>query len=187
MAKGQRIGYVRVSTVDQNTARQLDGIQVDRIFEDRCSGKNTDRPKLVEMQQYLRDGDTLIAHSMDRLARNVSDLREIVFGLTKRGVKVEFVKEALTFGDEKNSMADFMLNVMGAFAEFERALILERQKEGIAKAKAAGVYKGRKPKLASGKVKELIQRAAAGESKTDLAREFGIDRSTLYVYLGKHK
>jgi DNA invertase Pin-like site-specific DNA recombinase len=128
-----------------------------------------------------------IVHSMDRLARNLDDLRKMVLGLIKQGVQVRFVKENLTFSGEDNPMATLLLSVMGAFAEFERSLIKERQREGIAKAKEAGIYKGRKPKLASGKVKELIQRAAAGESKTDLAREFGIDRSTLYVYLGKHK
>ena len=135
-----RVGYVRVSSVDQNAARQLDGIAVERTFTDQASGKDTTRPKLDEMLAFVRDGDTAIVHSMDRLARNLDDLRRIVRTLTGKGVQVEFVKENLTFTGEDSPMATLLLSVMGAFAEFERALIHERQREDIALAKQRGAY-----------------------------------------------
>src|SRR5690242_8114080 len=125
MAKGQRIGYVRVSTVDQNTARQLDGVELDRVFEEKASAKNAERPVLQDALRYLRDGDTLVVHSMDRLARNLLDLRQIVEGLTARGVTVAFTKENLVFTADATPMAKLLLNMMGAFAEFEREIILE--------------------------------------------------------------
>lgn len=97
MAVGQRVGYVRVSTVDQNPKRQLEGVALDRVFTDRASGKDTKRPELDALLTYVRDGDAVVVHSMDRLARNLEDLRRLVRELTGRGVRVEFVKEALTF------------------------------------------------------------------------------------------
>ncbi len=178
-----RVGYVRVSSVDQNTVRQLDGIEVERIFTDKASGKDTARPKLDEMMSFVRAGDTVLVHSMDRLARNLDDLRHIVRMLTGKGVRVEFVKETLTFTGEDSPMATLLLSVMGAFAEFERALILERQREGIAAAKQRGVYTGRKPALTAEQAGELRERAAAGERKSSLAKEFGISRETVYSYL----
>lgn len=181
--KGQRVAYIRVSTVDQNTARQLEGQQFDEVFEDKASGKDAHRPALESMLRHVRKGDTLVVHSMDRLARNLDDLRRIVAELTGRGVRVEFFKEALTFGDDASPMSKLLLSIMGAFAEFERALILERQREGIAVARASGKYKGRKPKLIAEQVAELQRRAAAGEGKSALAREFGLSRETLYSYL----
>ncbi|MFZ1085921.1 MAG: recombinase family protein [Terracidiphilus sp.] len=181
---GQRIGYRRVSTVDQNTARQLDGVQIDKAFEDKASGKDTTRPQLQATLHFCREGDTLVVHSMDRLARNLTDLRLLVKSLTDRGVVVQFVKESLTFTGEDSPMANLLLSMLGAVAEFERALILERQREGIAIAKAEGKYKGRKPVLSTAKIAEIRQRAATGEvSKTALAREFGISRETLYTYI----
>jgi DNA invertase Pin-like site-specific DNA recombinase len=178
-----RVGYVRVSTVDQNTVRQLDGIEVERVFTDKASGKDTTRPKLDEMIAFVRDGDTVIVHSMDRLARNLDDLRWLVRTLTAKGVRVEFVKESLTFTGEDSPMANLLLSVMGAFAEFERSLILERQREGITAAKQRGVYTGRKPALTAEQAQQLRERAAAGERKTALAKEFGISRETVYSYL----
>lgn len=180
---GKRVGYIRVSTADQNTERQLDGVQLDKKFTDKASGKDTKRPQLQAALDYLREGDVLVVHSMDRLARNLDDLRKIVLGLTERGVIVEFVKEGLTFTGQDSAMSKLLLSVMGAFAEFERALLKERQREGIAIAKAKGVYKGRKPSLTPDRVAELCQRAAAGEKKAGLAREFKISRETLYQYL----
>lgn len=174
-----RVGYVRVSSVEQNTARQLDGIEVERTFTDKASGKDTARPQLDEMMSFVRAGDTVLVHSMDRLARNLDDLRSIVRKLTAKGVRVEFVKESLTFTGEDSPMANLLLSVMGAFAEFERALILERQREGIAAAKRAGVYTGRKPALTADQADQLRERAAAGEPKASLAREFGISRETV--------
>lgn len=172
-----------MSSLDQNLDRQLDGIQLDKTFADNVSGKDTQRPQLDALLEFVRDADTVIVHSMDRLARNLDDLRAIVRGLTTRGVRVEFVKEQLTFTGEDSPMANLLLSVMGAFAEFERALIRERQREGIALAKQRGVYRGRRKALTAEQVDRLTRRAAAGEPKSALAREFNISRETVYQYL----
>ena len=181
--KGHRIGYVRVSSFDQNPDRQLENVKVDKVFTDKASGRDTQRPQLETLLSFVREGDTVVVHSMDRLARNLDDLRLLVQKLTKRGVRIEFVKENLTFSGEDSPMANLMLSVMGAFAEFERALIRERQREGIALAKQRGAYRGRKKALSPDQVVELRRRAAAGENKANLARELGISRETLYQYL----
>jgi len=152
-------------------------------FSDKASGKDVKRPQLEALISFARTGDTVVVHSMDRLARNLDDLRRIVQTLTQRGVHIEFVKEHLSFTGEDSPMANLMLSVMGAFAEFERALIRERQREGIALAKQRGAYRGRKKSLSSERIAELRQRVEAGEQKTKLAREFGISRETLYQYL----
>ena len=162
---GQRIGYVRVSSFDQNPERQLEHVQVDRLFTDKASGKDTQRPELERLLAFAREGDTVVVHSMDRLARNLDDLRLIVQKLTKRGVRIEFVKENLTFTGEDSPLANLMLSVMGAFAEFERALIRERQREGIALAKQRGAYRGRKKSLSPEQTAQLRQRVQAGERK----------------------
>ncbi len=180
---GQRVGYIRVSSFDQNPERQLEKVSVDKVFTDKASGKDTRRPELESLLAFVREGDTMVVHSMDRLARNLDDLRRLVQKLNKRGVCIEFVKENLTFTGEDSPMANLMLSVMGAFAEFERALIHERQREGIALAKQRGVYRGRKKSLSPEQVTTLKQRVAAGEQKAGLAREFGISRETLYQYL----
>ena len=119
---GHKIGYIRVSSADQNTERQLDGLVMDRTFTDKVSGKSTDRPQLQEMLRFVREGDHLFVHSMDRLARNLIDLRQMVQDLTKRGVKVTFVKESLTFNGDDAAMSVLLLSVMGAVAEFERSI-----------------------------------------------------------------
>lgn len=181
--QGHRIGYVRVSSFDQNPERQLENVQVDKLFTDKASGKDTQRPELDILLSFVREGDTVVVHSMDRLARNLDDLRRLVQKLTKRGVRIEFVKENLTFTGEDSPMANLMLSVMGAFAEFERALIHERQREGIALAKQRGAYRGRRKSLGSEQIAELKRRVTAGEQKTLLACEFGISRETLYQYL----
>jgi len=180
---GQRVGYIRVSSFDQNPERQLEQEPPDRVFTDRASGKDTQRPQLDALLAFVRDGDTVVVHSMDRLARNLDDLRRIVQGLTQRGVCIEFVKERLRFTGDDSPMATLMLSVMGAFAEFERALLRERQREGIDLAKRRGVYRGRKQALSPSQVTRLRQQAQAGEKKAQLAREFGISRETLYQYL----
>lgn len=180
---GQSVGYVRVSTLEQNTARQLDGIQLNKIFTDKISGKSTDRPQLQLCLEYVREGDTLHVHSMDRLARNLEDLRRMVRELNAKGVRVQFHKENLTFTGEDSPMANLLLSMLGAVAEFERALILERQREGVAIAKAAGKYKGGKPKLRADQVEQLKARVASGVPKAAVAREFSISRETLYTYL----
>lgn len=184
MSKGKNVGYVRVSSADQNTERQLDGIELDKVFEDRCSGKDTRRPQLQAMLEYIREGDTLYVHSMDRLARNTVDLLTLVERLTKDGITVVFTKQNLTFSGEATPMNMLLLTMLGAMAQFERALIRERQAEGIAIAKAKGVYKGGRPKLNTAQVQELRMRAAdPAISKAALAREYGISRTVLYQYL----
>jgi len=181
--KGQHIGYVRVSSVEQNTDRQLEGVEFDRVFTDKGSGKDTKRPALEELLRFVREGDVVIVHSIDRLARNLPDLRRIVEDLTGRGIQLRFVKENLTFSGDDSPMSTLLLSVMGAFAEFERALIRERQLEGIAIAKKKGVYKGRRKALNGEQVEELKERARNGERKSALAKVFGISRETLYRYL----
>jgi DNA invertase Pin-like site-specific DNA recombinase len=180
---GQRIGYIRVSTITQNTDRQLEGVELDEVFEDKVSGKDTNRPQLEAMLKHVRKGDTVHVHSMDRLARNLDDLRRIVKELTVKGVKVHFTKEQLTFSSEKNSMAELIMNMMGAFAEFERSLILERQREGIAIAKQKGAFKGRKRTITDEQITEIKERAARGDKKAHIAKDLGISRETLYQYL----
>ena len=180
---GQQVGYTRVSSLDQNVARQLDGIALDRTFTDSASGRSTARPQLEAMLAFVRDGDTVVVHSMDRLARNLDDLRALVRTLTGRGVRVQFAKEQLTFTGEDTAMATLLLSVMGAFAEFERSLIRERQREGITLARQRGVYRGRARALNGEQIGQLRQRAANGITKATLAREFGISRETVYQYL----
>lgn len=186
--KGQLVGYIRVSTIEQNTSRQeeqLAGFELDETFTDKASGKDTARPQLQAALKHLRKGDTLIVHSMDRLARNLDDLRAIVKGLTDRGVAVQFVKESITFTGEDSPMSKLMLSVMGAFAEFERALIKERQREGIALAKTKGVYTGRKPALTDDQINALVAKDKANghKQRSALAKEYGLSRETLYKYL----
>jgi DNA invertase Pin-like site-specific DNA recombinase len=176
------VGYIRVSSLDQNELRQLDGLELNKSFIEKASGKDIKRPQLQACLDYLRDGDVLMVHSMDRLARNLDDLRRIVSDLTIRGVQVQFMKEQLTFTGEDSAISKLLLSVMGAFSEFERALLRERQREGIAIAKKKGVYKGRKPSLNPERLQELRARIASGEKKAALAREFGISRETLYQY-----
>ncbi len=180
---GQKIGYIRVSSVDQNPDRQLEGLVLDRTYTDRASGKSIDRPELEILLSFIREGDTLVVHSMDRLGRNLDDLRHIVHDLTSRGVIVQFVKEKLTFSGDDSPMATLLLSVMGAFAEFERSLIRERQREGVALAKKRGAYKGRQRTLSDVQVDELKRRVLSGEKKAPIARELGISRETLYQYL----
>jgi DNA invertase Pin-like site-specific DNA recombinase len=180
---GKRIGYIRVSSIDQNTARQLDGVSVDKVFTDKASGKDTNRPQLKAALDYLRDGDVLVVHSMDRLARNISDLLHTVELLNGRSIVVEFVKERLTFTGDDSAMSKLMLTIMGGVAEFERAMIRERQLEGIAKAKEAGKYRGRQSTMTTAQLQSIRDRVAVGEKKAALAREFGVTRQTIYNVL----
>lgn len=177
-----RFGYQRVSTIDQNTERQLDGVAVDRMYTDKASGKDVNRPELERLLDNVRDGDTIVVHSMDRLARNLEDLRRVVRELTAKGVAVEFHKENLRFTGEDSPMNTLLLSMLGAVAEFERSMILERQREGIAIAKAKGKYKGRKAAVSSEQVAELKAMRQDGESVTAIAKHFGISRQTVYNY-----
>ncbi len=180
---GLRVGYIRVSSIDQNPERQLEGMTLDKVFTDKASAKDINRPQLTELLSFVREGDVIVVHSMDRLARNLEDLRRLVQTQTKRGIRIEFVKEGLSFSGDDSPMATLLLSVMGAFAEFERALLKERQREGIAVAKKRGVYRGRKRSLSKEQIVDLKQRAEGGEKKAVLAREFGISRDTVYQYL----
>lgn len=187
MGNTQKIGYVRVSTIDQHTDRQLSGLYLDRVFTEHASGKNVgDRPALQEMLAFIRDGDEVFIHSMDRLARNLRDLLSLVEQINGKGVTLHFVTENLSFhpNTEANPMATLMLSLLGAVAQFERSLILERQREGIAKAKVRGAYKGRKPlnPLILEKAKEMH---ASGISLVKVANELGCGKSTLYNYFKK--
>jgi DNA invertase Pin-like site-specific DNA recombinase len=180
MTKGQTVGYVRVSTADQNTERQLDGVQLDKVFTEHASGKDTNRPQFQAMRAHVREGDELVVHSMDRLARSTVDMLNTVEELTAKGVRVRFLKEGLTFGDTSNPCNELMLTIMAAVAQFERALLLERQREGIAVAKTKGVYKGRVPSLTDDQAEAVAARLTDGESASELAREYGVSRATVY-------
>jgi len=181
---GEKLGYVRVSSVAQNTERQLEGVELDRTFVDKLSGKDANRPQLQELLMYARRGDTVYVHSLDRLGRNLDDLRHLVNQMTAKGIIVVFCKENLTFADDKkNPLQELMFNIMAAFAQFERELIRERQKEGVQIAKANGAYKGRKQEMTSDRVEEIRRRVAAGEPKAKIAKSLGISRDTLYRYL----
>ena len=187
MATGQKIGYKRVSTADQNTARQLEGIEgFDEVFEDKASGKNLDRPAFEAMLKHVRKGDTVFVHSMDRLARNLGDLLATVEKFNAKGVAIRFVKENLNFepGNDASPMATLTLQMLGAFAQFERSLILERQREGIAIAKAQGAYKGGNNKLSNELAEKIRERVKAGAKVATVAKEFGVSRQTVYTYVG---
>lgn len=183
--KGQRVGYVRVSSFHHNPARQPEHIQMDRLFTYKASGKDTQRSQVEALLTFVRDGDTVVVPSMDRLGRNVDNLRRIVQKWAKRGVRIEFVNENLTFTGEHSPMANLMLSVMGAFAESARALIRERQREGIAIAKQRGAYRGRTRSLSAVEIVGVRRRINAGDTKAPVARDYNLGQETLYSYLRK--
>lgn len=182
---GKKIGYIRVSSIDQNPDRQLEGVKLDKKFIEHASGRNTQRPQLVSLLDYVRDDDTVIVHSMDRLARNLVDLRNLIDHFSSKKVKVQFVKENLLFDGSENAMSMLFLSMMGAFAEFERAFIRERQQEGIALAKKRGVYAGRKTKLNEDISNKLKEGILLRKTRKQLSEECGIGLSTLYAYAKK--
>ncbi|HDF8079185.1 TPA: recombinase family protein [Vibrio parahaemolyticus] len=174
------IAYLRVSTVDQNTDRQLTdtGISFDKSFTDKCSGGSTRRPALTELKEYVRDGDTIHVHSIDRLARNLVDLKQLVNGWNEQGVSVKFHKENLSFNaGGSDHMSELMLNMLGAVAQFELAMIQERRQEGIEKAKAAGKYKGRPSNETNHQ--RIIALRSEGVSLRKIASEVGVSLSTV--------
>ncbi|CAO5682978.1 MAG: DNA-invertase hin [Holosporales bacterium] len=177
---GKIIGYIRVSSIDQNIDRQKQDLIVDKLFIDRCSGKTIERPELKAMLDYIRDGDVVKVHSLDRLARNLDDLRKIVKTVINKKACIEFLKENLTFSGNDFPMSNLLLSVMGAFAEFERSLIRERQLEGIAIAKAKGRYKGRSPILTTEQIQSIKSDITLGIPKTIIAKKMKISRATLY-------
>jgi len=172
-----RVSYTRVSTVDQNTDRQaIEGVE--RTFEDKASGGSTDRPALQECLAFVREGDTVAIWSIDRLARSLKDLQELIERFNAKGVTVEFISERLTFSaNADDPFAKLQFQMMGAFAEFERALIKKRQREGIEKARQKGVYKGRAPSIDRDAV---LERLDAGQTPTQIARDLGVSRPSVY-------
>jgi DNA invertase Pin-like site-specific DNA recombinase len=183
---GQQIGYLRVSTIDQNTARQLDGVALSKTFTDKLSGKDRERPQLQAMIEYARHGDTVHVHSLDRLARNIEDLKNIIKSLTGKGVDVFFHKENMEFKSDAgglSAMQELMFSMLASFAQFERAFMLERQREGIQKAKEQGKYRGGQPKLDEKQIKQLKDLLGLGLSKTKVAEKMGITRQTVYTYM----
>lgn len=170
------VGYIRVSSVDQNTERQLDGVALDKVFEDKCSGKDTQRPALQQMLDYVREGDQIIVHDISRLARNLEDLLGLVKNLTAKGVAVCFNKENLLFTGEASPMQELMLSMLGAVYQFERSMIRERQREGVQMAKAAGKYKGGKPRVDASAIESALR---AGGSIRGIADELNVGVSTV--------
>ena len=188
-APGKTVGYVRVSTLAQNPERQLEGIPLNKVFTDYASGKTKDRPQLQAMLDYIREGDTVVVHSIDRLARNLVDLRRLVRGMNMGGVRVEFKKEGMVFDGRETAMGTFLLNMMGGFAEFERAMAYERQMEGVALAKRDKRYKGRAPaiRVNNGKAELMEILYAKGAKVSAMARKLGVSRQTVYSWLKSRK
>jgi DNA invertase Pin-like site-specific DNA recombinase len=177
-----RIGYRRVSTEEQNLDRQeLPGCE--KLFEEKASaGRGSDRPELERLIEFAREGDEVFVHSIDRLARDLADLQRTLERLTTKGVSLTFVAERLTFtGSSEDPFSRLQLQLLGAFAQFERAIIRKRQSEGILKAKAKGVYRGRKPSIPASQVKELHNN---GLGATAIAKQLGIARASVYRLLG---
>ncbi|MNV51140.1 DNA-invertase hin [compost metagenome] len=182
------VAYIRVSSTEQNTDRQLSdtGITFDKFFEDKASGKNTDRPALQDMLGYVRDGDTVHVHSIDRLGRSLIDLKNLVTELNKDGVTVKFHKENLEFSSGKqNPMQTLMFDMLASFAEFERSIIKERQREGIDKAKAKGIYNKEKRKKVD--YAELVQAKDDGMSYRAIAEKFNVGIATVDRAIKAHK
>jgi len=177
---GQQIGYRRVSTLAQTTVRQLVDVELDRVFEDRLSGGTRERPELEAMLRHVRAGDTIHVHSIDRLARNLADLQVLVQTITDEGVSVHFHKEGLTFAGDGSSLERLQLQLMGAFAEFERALITERASEGRALAVERGVRFGPARGLSSAKQRAIVKQYQDGAPVARLALDNDVSRRTIH-------
>lgn len=176
-----RIGYRRVSSEDQHLDRQeLAGC--DKVFEEKASaGRGSERPQLEALLEFAREGDEVVVHSIDRLARDLRDLQALLEALNEQGVSVTFLSERLTFSaSQDDPFAQLQLQLLGAFSQFERAIIRKRQAEGIAKAKAKGVYRGRQPSIDPAQVKALH---SSGLGPTAISRELGIGRASVYRLL----
>lgn len=181
---GIRVGYVRVSTPNQNPDRQISEIKADKFFVDKYTGKTLNRPEFQAMMNFLREGDTLIVHSFDRVGRNLNDLRNVVLQLVNKGVTVEFLNEKLTFDKTPTSFGLLMLSIMGAFAEFERSVIRERSLSGIAEVKAKGLKcGGRNPKFTPKILEEIEKMHSLGMEKQQIAKYLCISRTSVFNYL----
>lgn len=174
----EHIGYIRVSSEGQNVDRQLDGIHLDKAFTDKLSGATKDRPQLQACLSYIRSGDTLHVHSLDRLARSLRDLEEIVESLVKRNVTIEFHKPRMTFSGEDNPFATFQLQLLGAIAQFERGITKSRQREGIDIAKRKGKHLGR-PKLDPTLRTKAIELSMQGLNISEIARAMNLSRPSI--------
>ena len=182
--KGQKVGYIRVSTIEQNTESQkavLENLGMDKVFEEKLSGKNTDRPQLQAMLDYVREGDTVYVKDLSRLARNTKDLLDIVEYLDKKGVGLFSIKENI---DTSTNFGKLMITFLGAIYEFERANLLERQRDGIAVAKKLGKYKGRKKVPKPDNFKEVYKKWLNREIKSNAAiRELNISEYAFYKFV----
>lgn len=181
-----RIAYVRVSTVDQNEQRQIEALKkynIEKWFTEKISGKNTDRPKLKEMIDFAREGDTIYIHDFSRLARSTKDLLELIEIFNKKGITLVSNKENI---DSNTPTGKLMLTMIGAIAEFERANLLERQREGIEIAKREKRYKGRKPIEIKDFDKHYIRYQHREITKSELAKELNISRPTLYKLIADY-
>lgn len=181
---GQKVGYIRVSTTEQNIARQIEafkGMNLDKVFVDKVSGKDRNRPQLKECLEYLRENDTLYVNAYSRLARSTKDFLDIAEELDKRNITLVSLKEHL---DTSTPQGRFMLTVFAGVNQFERELMLQRQREGIAEAKKNGKYKGRKKKEKPSNFDELYNKYMhRGMTATELAKECGVSRTVLYQWL----
>lgn len=181
-----KIGYIRVSTQEQNTIRQevlMESLGVEEVYIDRMSGKNTERPELKKMMEFVRQGDTVIVESISRFARNTKDLLELIEQLRIKGVAFRSVKESI---DTATPAGKFMLTVFAAVAELERNYLLQRQAEGITQAKAAGKYKGRKPKEIP-EFEQVIAKWRRGDvTAASAIKMLGISKSSFYRKSKEH-
>lgn len=182
---GFKIGYIRVSPVDRNSARQLGSVKVNQTFIEKAGGKDTNRPELKRLLASVRPGDTVVVHSMDRLARSTVDLLTIVKGLTEKKVSIQFITEGLTFTGDDSAMNRSLLAMLSGVAQFERSIVKERQREGIAMARSNGAYSnhGRKQVITDATINEIRRRVDAGEPKARIARDMKVSRDTLYRYV----
>lgn len=183
MSAGKKIGYIRVSTIDQNPDRQLEGMELDKRFIDYASGATPNRPQLSIMLDYCREADVVYVHSMDRLARSVRDLLDIVDHLIKRKVEIRFMAENLVFNGNDSPLSHFLLTTMGAYAELERKISLERQREGIKIAKAKGIYGGSKSPFTPELGEKIMADVRARDRMVDIAKKYRISRTSLYKYV----
>ncbi len=182
----KNIGYIRVSSNRQNLERQLKDVVLDRVFQDKISAKDTNRPELKKCIEYLREGDTLHLHSLDRLARNLTDLEKLIKDLNEQQVTIKFHKENLIFShkERSNHFDKLFIRLLAIFSDFERSIIRDRQLEGIEIAKSKGLYKGGKRKIDR---KPILDAVKAGMKKTQIQKQYNISSSHLYRIIAENR